>query len=56
MSKKLMIRYTGSGADLLGRWLLWSLLTVITVGIYAPWAVNGFCRYVIEHIEAEVAE
>ena len=53
IKKRVIIKYTGNGADIFGRFLLWALLCVITIGIYGPWAVNNFYRYVIEHIEVE---
>jgi uncharacterized membrane protein YvbJ len=53
-AKRISIRYKGSGGDLLGRFILWAILTAITLGIYAPWAANNFYRYIIEHIELEI--
>lgn len=55
-TKRVRIRYTGSGADILGRYILWAILSVITLGIYGPWAINNFYRYVIEHIEVEIPD
>ena len=54
--KRVTIRYTGSGADILGRYILWAILSFITLGIYSPWAVNNFYRYVIEHTEVEIPD
>ncbi len=54
--KLVTIRYRGSGADILGRYILWAFLILITVGIYGPWALNNFYRYVIEHTEVEIPE
>lgn len=52
--KRVTIKYKGSGADIFGRCILWAILIAITVGIYGPWAVNNFYRYIIEHIEVEI--
>ena len=54
--KRATIKYTGAGADILGRYILWVILTVITIGIYGPWAINSFYRYVIEHVEVEIPD
>ena len=54
IKKHVSIKYTGNGADIFGRFLLWMLLCLITVGIYGPWAINNFWRYIIEHIEVDV--
>jgi hypothetical protein len=49
--RNMILIYTGDGADLLLHWLGWIILTAITLGIYSPWAINNFCRYVVEHTE-----
>lgn len=55
-AKQVIIKYRGSGADILGRYILWAFLTLITVGIYGPWALNNFYRYVIEHVDVEIPD
>ena len=55
-TRRISIRYKGTGAGLLGRYILWTILTVITLGIYGPWMYNNLVRYVIEHIELELPE
>ncbi len=55
-AKSVTIKYRGSGADILGRYILWAILSIITLGIYGPWALNNFYRYVIEHIEIEIPD
>lgn len=37
--------FTGTGGELLGRLLVGLILTVITFGIYAPWFMAAFLRY-----------
>jgi uncharacterized membrane protein YjgN (DUF898 family) len=54
--KTAKLKYTGSGASLFGRFILWWILTFVTLGIYYAWAANGFCKYVIGHIEVEIKE
>ncbi len=51
LERNMNLIYTGDGADLLWHWLGWIILTAITLGIYSPWAINNFCRYVVEHTE-----
>jgi len=43
--------FTGRGGDLFGIFLVNFLLTVITLGIYAPWARARYLRYMVGHIE-----
>ena len=54
-SESVRVEFTGSGSDLFGRFVLWMILTVVTFGLYAPWAVNGIYAYVVEHIKVHVA-
>ena len=53
--RRVTINYTGNGADIFGRTLLWGLLTILTIGIYGAWAINNFYRYVIEHTVVEIS-
>jgi len=50
------VRYTGKGIDILGRYILWSILVMFTLGIYSPWMINNLFKYVIEHVEVENVE
>jgi uncharacterized membrane protein YjgN (DUF898 family) len=52
--RRVVINWTGSGASLFGRFLLWSLLSVLTIGVYYGWAANNFIKYVIEHTTVEI--
>ena len=45
--------FNGSGADLLGRYLGWWVLLIITLGLYTPWMINGFYRYIVENITVQ---
>jgi len=51
---KVNLRYTGRGEDIFGRIILWGILTVVTFGIYSPWAITNLYRYIIEHTKVEV--
>ena len=50
------VDYTGTGVDLFGRFILWYILLLITLGLYGPWMANGFYRYVVENITVNVTE
>lgn len=39
--------YTGTGLGLLGHCILWSLLTIITLGIGYPWVLCAQIRYIL---------
>jgi len=47
--KKLVFKGTGGG--LFGRWIIWFLLTIITIGIYSYWATRNLIRWVVENSE-----
>lgn len=42
------LAFYGSAMGLFGRWLLWLLLIVVTVGIYSLWVVPRLTRWVVE--------
>ena len=44
-------KFKGTAMGLLGRYVLWSLLTVITFGIYGFWYYRNMIRWVVENIE-----
>lgn len=39
---------TGSATGLFGRWLLWLLLIVVTVGIYSFWVIPRLTKWKVE--------
>lgn len=45
--------FTGRGSDLFGILLVNTLLTLVTFGIYAPWAKARYLRYMAGHIEID---
>jgi predicted membrane chloride channel (bestrophin family) len=44
-------RFKGTAGGLFGRWIIWYLLTIITLGIYIFWSIRNQIRWVIENIE-----
>jgi hypothetical protein len=44
-------RFKGTAMGLFGRWILWSILTIITIGIYGFWSTRNHVRWVVENIE-----
>jgi uncharacterized membrane protein YjgN (DUF898 family) len=54
--KAARIKYTGSGASLFGRFILWGILIFITFGIYYSWAANNLIKYVTDHIVIQIKE
>jgi len=43
--------FKGTAMGLFGRWIVWYLLSIITLGIYSFWAVRNEIRWVVENIE-----
>lgn len=54
--KKVGVDFTGSGMDLLGRFILWEILVLVTLGLYTPWMLNGFYGYIVENITVRTTE
>jgi uncharacterized membrane protein YjgN (DUF898 family) len=44
-------RFKGTAGGLFGRWIIWFLLSIITLGIYSFWSIRNQIRWVIENIE-----
>ena len=49
-------RFKGTAGGLFGRWIIWFLLSIITLGIYSFWSIRNQIRWVIENIEIVDAE
>ena len=47
------LKFTGSGTNLLGRWIGWYLLTFATLGIYFFWVVPKLARWRTESLALE---
>lgn len=45
------LKFTGSATGLFGRWLLWLLLIVITVGIYSFWVAPKIQKWKWENTQ-----
>lgn len=41
--------FKGSGLGFFGNWLLILILTIITIGIYTPWGVCRFYKWIINN-------
>jgi len=44
-------KFNGTALGMFGRWIIWYLLTIITIGIYGFWSIRNQIRWVIENIE-----
>ena len=44
-------RFKGTAIGLFGRWILWYILTIITIGIYGFWSTRNQIKWVIENVE-----
>jgi len=44
-------RFNGTGMGLIGNYIKWYLLSIITLGIYSFWAARNQIRWVVENIE-----
>ncbi|MDR2590704.1 MAG: DUF898 domain-containing protein [Oscillospiraceae bacterium] len=44
-------RFNGTAMGLFGRWILWYILTIITIGIYGFWSIRNQIRWAIENVE-----
>ncbi|MDR2394103.1 MAG: DUF898 domain-containing protein, partial [Treponema sp.] len=44
-------RFKGTAMGLFGRWILWYILTIITIGIYGFWSTRNQIRWIIENVE-----
>lgn len=45
------LEFTGTGGDLIGLWLKWIGLTIITLGIYLFWVSVSLERWIVEHTD-----
>src|SRR5271154_2471591 len=45
------VRFTGSGAEYFGIWIVNLLLTILTIGIYSAWAKVRRLQYFYRHTE-----
>src|SRR5262249_44798305 len=45
------LRFTGTGSEYFGIWIVNLLLTIVTIGIYAAWAKVRRLQYFYRHTE-----
>jgi len=43
--------FKGTAGGLFGRYIVWYLLSIVTLGIYSFWATRNLIRWVVENIE-----
>ena len=44
------VKFVGEGSHLLGKFIVWYLLTIITFGIYGFWAAVKMHKWKTEHV------
>ena len=47
------LRFTAGGFSLIGLWIKWWLLTLLTLGIYFFWVIPSLNKWVVEHTDFE---
>ena len=43
--------FKGGGFSLIGLWIKWMLLLIITLGIYIFWIIPSLNKWVVEHTD-----
>ena len=49
LGKRLVFK--GGGFSLIGLWIKWMLLLIITLGIYIFWIIPSLNKWVVEHTD-----
>ena len=47
------LKFTGTGAQLFGKYIVWTLLGIITLGIYTLWWPIKYQKWEVKHIEID---
>lgn len=47
------LKFNGTGGQLFGKWILWSLLCIVTVGIYTIWMPVKLLEWETKHVEID---
>lgn len=47
------LKFDGTGGQLFGNWLKWTILSIITFGIYSFWVIPKMYKWVAGHIHTE---
>lgn len=56
MKRKAKIAYKGRGRDIFLWCIVTGLLSIVTLGVYLPFAANRLWKYLWEHIEINIVE
>jgi len=56
MKRKAKIVYKGTGGDIFLWCIVTGLLSLVTLGLYLPFAANKLCKYLLEHIEINIVD
>jgi uncharacterized membrane protein YjgN (DUF898 family) len=56
MKRKAKIVYKGTGGDIFLWCIVTALLSLVTLGLYLPFAANKLCKYLLEHIEINIVD
>ena len=49
----LQLKFTGTGAQLFGKYILWTFLTIITIGIFSLWLPIKYQQWEVKHVEVQ---
>ncbi len=47
------MRFTGTGGQLFGKYILWTFLTIITIGIFSLWLPIKYQQWETKHVEID---
>ena len=47
------MKFTGTGGQLFGKYIIWLLLSIVTFGIYALWLPIKYQQWEIKHVEID---
>ena len=47
------LKFTGTGAQLFGKYILWTFLTIITIGIFGLWLPIKYQQWETKHVEID---
>ena len=56
MKRKAKIVYKGTGGDIFLWCIVTVLLSLVTLGLYLPFAANRLWKYLLEHIEINIVD
>lgn len=47
------LKFTGKGRQLIGKYILWSFLSIITIGIFTLWLPIKYQKWETKHVEID---